>query len=130
MTEMTGPNKVKNLLSKPDINGELMTKVVNTQSQVAALVDKVEDIEEEFSNQLEKLEIESKETILKLDKKIEVLESLIRKLLNEQKSTVTRGETPSYQLGSTSKTDNDDDSIGKTENPIKMWFMQENCQKF
>ena len=69
--------------------GKWMTKVVNTQNQVAALVDKVEDIEEEFSNKLEQLENESKETIFKLDKKIEVLESLIRKLLNEQKPTVT-----------------------------------------
>ena len=69
--------------------GKWMTKVVNTQNQVAALVDKVEDIEEEFSNKLEQLENESKETIFKLEKKIEVLESLIRKLLNEQKPTVT-----------------------------------------
>ena len=53
---MTGPNKVKNLLLKSDNIGELMTKVVNTQSQVAALVDKVEDIEEEFANKLEQLE--------------------------------------------------------------------------
>ena len=48
-----------------------------------------------------------------------MLESLIRKLLNEQKSTVTPGETPSNPLGSTSKSDNHDDSVGKTENPIK-----------
>ena len=50
-----------------------MTKVVNTQNKVAALVDKVEDIEDKFSNKLEQLEKESKETIFKLDKKIEVL---------------------------------------------------------
>jgi hypothetical protein len=54
--EMTGPNKVKKILLKPDNMGELMTKIVNTQSQVAALVDKVEDIEEEFANKLEQLE--------------------------------------------------------------------------
>ena len=45
--------------------GKWTTKVVNTQNQVAALVDKVEDIEEEFSNKLEQLENESKETIFK-----------------------------------------------------------------
>ena len=48
-----------------------------------------------------------------------MLESLIRKLLNEQQSTVTQGETTSNPLGSTIKTDDYDDSVGKTENPIK-----------
>ena len=104
--------------------GKWMTKVVNTQNQVAVLVNKVE----EFSNKLEQLTNESKETIFKLDKKIEVLVSLIKQLVFEQKYTVTLGETPFNPLRSTSNTVNEDGTVGKTENPKNVIYARK-CSK-
>ena len=70
------------------------------------LVDKIEDIKVEYANKLKELE-----------KKIEVLVSMIEKLLNGQECQGTPGEASSHQLlRSTSITENEDAKLGKTDN--------------
>ena len=112
-----------------------ITKVFDTEKEVAALVAKVDDIEEEFSSKLEQVETSTKKnamdcegTIIRLEKKMEVLESLVRNLLNEQKCKVTPGEGHVYSEDSysnPSRKDNIENKECKTTNQTKCDI----CQK-
>ena len=77
---------------------------------------------EQLETSMKKSAMESEGTISKLEKKMEVLESLVRNLLNEQKCKATPGEGHVYLEDShlnPSRKDNIENNKCKTNNQTK-----------
>ena len=109
-----------------------MTTVVTTENKLECLVDRVEDIEEEFANKLEQHEKAmkdsseiSQETITRLESKIDLLETTINRLLYVEKEKVSPVLANYNTIQSKSNTEHKEDNEGKIGNQIKCDI----CQK-
>jgi hypothetical protein len=76
--------------SQPDDFGEWIEKRIKTDSEVKGLTDKVEDIEEEYSNKFE----DQEQYINKLDDKIIHLESKLQNILNKMEESPIKNVSP------------------------------------